>query len=147
MEQPPTTKAIEVRSTDVDADGIVNNAVFYQYCEQARLEHLARFHIIEPGSDRGPRPRRFTIAGNSCRYLAPVHFRETVLVEVSTARIGRTSFTLAYRLLNEADGTLLAESESTQVWLDEDGRPAPFPPEVRVALEASSEEPADTASP
>jgi len=132
-----TRKRIEVRSTDVDDDGIVNNAVFYQYCEQARLDHLVRLKIIDPGSDRGPRPRRFTIAANRCRYLAPAHFRDIVLVEVTTTQVGRTSFTLGYRLFRESDCTPLAESESTQVWLDEGGRPVPFSEPIRRALDMS----------
>jgi acyl-CoA thioester hydrolase len=132
-----TTKHIEVRSTDIDGDGIVNNAVFYQYCEQSRLEHLRALGVVPDRRGERPYNRTFTIVETRCRYLAPASFRDVLAVETRTARVGRSSFALSYRILRDRDGTLLAEGESVQVWLGEDARSTPLPDEIRAALEGS----------
>jgi acyl-CoA thioester hydrolase len=132
-----TTKRIEVRSTDIDGDGIVNNAIFYQYCEQSRLEHLRTLGVNAPPKGDRPYARRFTIVETRCRYLAPAAFRDVLAVETRTTNVGRSSFTLAYRVLRDEDGALLAEGESVQVWLGEDGRSTPLPDAIRAALEGS----------
>lgn len=132
-----TTLGIPVRSSDIDGEGIVNNAVFYEYFEQSRLEHLYEVGVNRPAPGQPPYDRRFTIVETRCRYHAPVGFRETLLVETRTVKVGRSSFTLAYRALKEGDGTLVAEGESVQVWLGPDGRSAPIPDDMRANLEAS----------
>jgi len=46
-----TSIELPVRSVDMDADRVVNNAVYFMYFEQARLAHLRRLGVI-----RQPRP-------------------------------------------------------------------------------------------
>lgn len=133
----PTVKRIEVRSTDVDGDGIVNNAIFYQYCEQSRLDHLRRFGVLPDKRSDRPYNRTFTIAETRCRYHTPARYRDVLLVETRTTRLGSSSFGLAYRITCEDDEALVAEGESVQVWLDQHGRPTPLPDDIRAALEAS----------
>jgi len=57
-----------------------------------------------------------------------------VTVGVGVEDVGRTSFDLAYEV--ESDGSLAVRGESTQVTVDEEGRPAPIPEEWRAVLEA-----------
>lgn len=132
-----TQHRFTVRSTDMDADRIVNNARYFEYFEQARLEHLVALGMI--GRPRLPnsRGRSFTIAETRCRYRAPLRHRDPVLAEAWTERVGNRSFGLAYRLSRESDNLVVAEGDSAQVWLDEEGKPAPLPDDVRAALEAS----------
>lgn len=132
-----TQHRFTVRSTDMDADRIVNNARYFEYFEQARLEHLVALGMI--GRPRLPnsRGRSFTIAETRCRYRAPLRHRDAVLAEAWTERVGNRSFGLAYRLTRESDNLVVAEGDSAQVWLDDEGKPAPLPDDVRAALEAS----------
>lgn len=132
-----TVFPITVRSSDLDGLRHVNNAVYFQYFEQARLAHLARLGFNPPYA-RGDGPRHsIAIAQNACRYKAPAHYGDVLLVKVRTTAVRERSFALAYEVRREGDGTLVAEGESVQVWLGGDGRAAPLPPEVRRALEAS----------
>lgn len=129
-----TTIEIPVRSVDMDADQIVNNAVYFMYFEQARLAHLRQLAII-----RRPRPphepaRSFTIAATDARYLAPTVHPETLAVTARTREVRQRSFILAYEVVRLSDGVRVAEGSSAQVWLDADGRPAPLPGAVRAAL-------------
>ncbi|MBI3030475.1 MAG: acyl-CoA thioesterase [Candidatus Rokubacteria bacterium] len=132
-----TVFPIAVRSTDLDGLRHVNNAVYFQYFEQARLAHLARLGFLPtyvPGE--GPR-HAIAIAETTCRYRAPAYYGDTLLVTVRTREVRRRSFSLTYEVRRQADGVLVAEGESAQVWIDEHERPAPLPDGVRESLEAS----------
>ena len=78
----------------------------------------------------------FCDAETTARYHQPAHFSDTLLVR--TAReVRNRSFSLAFQIIHEGTGELIAEGSSVQVWLDESRRPAPIPPEPRARLEAS----------
>lgn len=126
---------LTVRSTDMDADRNANNAVFFQYFEQSRLEHLVRFAVVEWPRRRDAGGAQFALAQTSAQFRAPAVHRDLLTVSTRTTAIGTKSFTLAYEV--RRDGTLLAEGSSVQVWLDAEGRSAPLPPEARAALERS----------
>jgi acyl-CoA thioester hydrolase len=132
-----TTHRLVVRSTDMDADRIVNNARYFEYFEQVRLEHLVALGLFQRPRQPGTPGRSFTIAETRCRYRAPLRHRDVVLAEAWTERVGVRSFSLAYRLTREADNVVVAEGDSAQVWLDDEGKPAQLPEDVRSALEES----------
>ena len=58
---------IRVRSTDMDADGIVNNARYFEYFEQARLEHLIALEIVVRPRPPEARRRQASAGGTGCR--------------------------------------------------------------------------------
>jgi acyl-CoA thioester hydrolase len=132
-----TVFRIRVRSTDLDGLGHVNNSIFFQYFEQARLEHCARLGRQPVYAREGGARHRFALAETTCRYRAPALFGDTLRVVVRTTEVGQRSFALAYEVRRDGDDTLIAEGSSVQVWLDESGRPAPLPEEFRVSLERS----------
>ena len=133
-----TEYQLRVRSTDMDADGIVNNARYFEFFEQARLEHLAALEVVKRPRPPGAPSRSFTLAETTCRYRAPLRHRDEVVVRAWTSEVRTRSFLLAYDIVR-ADGSVAAEGSSAQVWLDADGKPAVLPPEVRAALEGSRE--------
>ena len=132
-----TALAITVRSTDMDADRNVNNAVYFQYFEQSRLEHLLRLGVIRWPPARGGDPPQFALAETTARFRAPAFHRDVLIVTTRTAAVGTRSFTLAFEVRRQGDDTLICEGSSVQVWLDAAGRAAPLPPDVRAALRAS----------
>jgi len=132
-----TVFPIAVRSTDLDALRHVNNAVYFQYFEQARLAHLARFGLLPTYAPGGTPRHSIAIAETSCRYKAPAYYGDTLLVTVRTREVRQRSFSLTYEVRRQADGVLVAEGESAQVWIDEQERPAPLPDAARRSLEAS----------
>lgn len=132
-----TEHRLVVRSTDMDADQIVNNARYFEYFEQVRLEHLVALGIVGRPRQPGRPGRSFTIAETTCRYLAPLRHRDVVVGQAWTSKVGTRSFALAYRLVRESDGTPVADGSSAQVWLDAEGRPTPLPEDIRETLNAS----------
>ena len=91
---------IWVRSTDMDSDGVVNNARYFEFFEQARLEHMIELGLIRrprlPGDDDG---RTFTIAETSCRFRAPLRHRDWVRVRCWLSEGRNRSFILSYEIL------------------------------------------------
>jgi len=132
-----TETQIRVRSTDVDADRNVNNAVFFIYFEQGRLQHLLRLGVI----DRYPHPPGerplYTIAETTARFRAPAFYGDVLTVRTRTGEVRTRSFVLLYEVYREANGTLVCEGSSAQVWLDQQGHPTPLPTQARAALLAS----------
>ena len=134
-----TEITIQVRSTDMDADGIVNNARYFEYFEQARLEHLVAIGLVKRPRPPGEPSRSFTIAETTCRYKAPTRHRDALVVRAWTQQVGNRSFALGYEIVRSEGRAVVAEGSSAQVWLDAEGRPAPLDDLARTALVDSLE--------
>ncbi|MBI4337682.1 MAG: acyl-CoA thioesterase [Chloroflexi bacterium] len=135
----PATAEVEimVRSTDMDGDMVVNNAVFFTYFEQARLTLLRRLGVIPEEYLRQPgMVPSFTIAETTGRFRAPARFRDVLVMRARVAEVRNRSFSMAYEATNQASGTLVAEGSSVQVWVNGEGQPVPLPEHVRAALAA-----------
>ena len=122
----------------MDADGIVNNARYFDFFEQARLEHMTRLGLIVRPRPPEDRSRSFTLAETTCRYRAPLQHRDWIRVRCWTSEVRSRSFIFAYEIVLRDTGVLAAEGSSAQVWLDAEGKPATFPPGVRKNLDESA---------
>ena len=130
-----TVTELIVRPRDMDADRNVNNAVYFEYFHQSRLEHLARLGVWRP---RGSGDENlFALAENTCRYLAPSFYGDVLEIWTATHAVGRSSFQLVYQIWRQNDDALIAASHSVQVWLDGRNQPTQLPPLVREGLTAT----------
>ena len=130
-----TVTTLIVRPADMDADRNVNNAVYFEYFHQSRLEHLARLGVWRP---RGSQDENlFALAENTCRYLAPSFYGDVLLIWTTTHAVGQSSFQLVYRIWRKSDDALIAAAHSVQVWLDGRNQPTSLPLPVREGLTAS----------
>ncbi len=130
-----TVTELIVRPRDMDADRNVNNAVYFEYFHQSRLEHLARLGVWHP---RGSQDKNlFALAENTCRYLAPSFYGDVLLIWTATHAVGQSSFQFVYRIWRQSDDALIAASHSVQVWLGGPNQPTPMPLPVREGLTAS----------
>lgn len=105
---------INVRFRDLDAMGHVNNAVFFTYFEQGRLDFFnsASSENTFPGFD-------FILAHISCDYLKPVTIDDRLLLQIKVANIGSKSFTFDYTIVNRNDAdAIYATGKSVQVCYD-----------------------------
>jgi YbgC/YbaW family acyl-CoA thioester hydrolase len=133
------------RSYELDMLGHVNNAVFLNWLEQARLQ------VFE---ELGWRVEELIAGRWSCNvvrieidYRREVRFGDEVELDTRVEAIGRSSITLAHQLRRtkrgagfraqpapSGSGELVAEARAVVVWLDTEGRPTPVPDEARAAL-------------
>lgn len=125
---------IPVRSTDMDADQVVNNAIYFMYFEQVRLNHLQRFGVIGSPWQSYDVAQPFAIVATEARFLAPTRYPETLHLLTWTREVRTRSFTLGFRARRRSDGVIVVEGSSAQVWLDAAGQATPLPDGVRQAL-------------
>lgn len=106
---------IEVRYRDLDANGHVNNAVYFTYFEQARIAYTKAVR----GWDRvTPRDLGLVIAEASCRYKSPVFLGDVLIVNTRVSTIRHSSFTMEYEVLERQTGRLVATGTTVQVLYD-----------------------------
>ncbi len=130
-----TTTRVVVRPNDMDADRNVNNAVYFDYFYQARLEHLRRLGIYDV--DNPQYANLFALIENTCRYLVPAYYGDVLILWTATHAVGTSSFQLVYHVWRERDEVFIALGHSGQVWLDGASQATPLPPAVCTALTAA----------
>jgi acyl-CoA thioester hydrolase len=128
----PFSHPIEVRFSDLDVMGHVNNAVMVSFVEQARYQWWRSFLGGRAFQEEG-----FLIVRIEVDYRRPILLGDEVQVELCCTHVGNTSFELGYRVTKGLGGELFAEGKSIQVMLDfATHRPKPFAPATRAWLEA-----------
>jgi acyl-CoA thioester hydrolase len=121
---------LTVRFRDCDAMGHVNHAVYFTYLEQCRLTFWRELTgAPAPGT-------RVIVARAECDYRAPAHFGDELEVRLSVGAIGRTSFGLAYEIVNVATDRKLADGKTVMVCYDyAAAKPQTLPDATRALLE------------
>jgi acyl-CoA thioester hydrolase len=124
------TTRIPVRWIDQDLFGHVNNAMYFTYFEQARVDWLATLDV-EWEQGVGP-----VIVRTTCEYKRPVSYPATVVVDFFADEPGRSSVQTHYEIRVDGDpDTLYAFGEARVVWVDvAKGRPVSLPDKVREAI-------------
>ena len=124
---------IEVRFRDCDPMGHVNNAVYLSYLEVARFAWWRRAFGPSGLTDQG-----FIVARVEIDYRKPALPGERLLVRLRLDSLGRSSFTVAYEVLNMRTREVVAEARSVQVAYDyAQGKSVPLSEDLRAKLEAS----------
>ncbi len=140
LAQFPAWVPIEVRYSDLDTQGHVNNAVYFTYFEHARVRFLSnlRERVLDElrresgeGSDTRPAASAdlpFVVATASCVYRRPITGLDPIVVGVRCAGASRASVDLEYALCDRPHGQLFATGATTLVSVDPaSGRPRSLP--------------------
>ena len=131
-EQFPFWTTIDVRWGDMDAMRHVNNAVYFTYCEAARIALLQAVggRRKDENSSHGP-----TLVATSCDYLREVRFPARLDIGVRVERLTLRSFALEYGLFFHGTDEVAAVARSVNAWVDYEVKKAiPLPDELRAAL-------------
>jgi acyl-CoA thioester hydrolase len=122
-----------IRWSDVDSYGHVNNVKYFEYLQEARIAFLSS---LSPGWPRGREGA--VLARIDVDYRRPIRFRpQPVVVETWVTRIGRSSYDLGSRIVDQPDlTTVFAEARAVIVAYDvEKLRSRPLTEQERAALE------------
>ena len=123
-------KRIEVRFRDCDPMGHVNNAVYMTYLEVARF-NFWRDVVGLPGPE-GP---GFILARSEVDYRGQAEPGDLLDVHVRAVRIGKSSFTVASRIVRPSDDALILDASNVLVMYDYGAkRPVPVPQAARDVL-------------
>ena len=117
------------RFSDLDPLGHVNNVVFLDYLQEARIRAFLQINYTE----------FFEISQvmvhQSIDFRRPIMYStEPLTIETWVSSVGNTSYCMKYRILSEA-GELAAEAESVMVCFDKD-KAVPIPDTLRSALQS-----------
>lgn len=125
---------VNVRFSETDAFGHVNNTVAFVYYEQARInyfEHLGMMKSWVMGDT-------MIVTGDlQCDYIRQVKFGEKLNVGVKTAHIGRTSLDMHYVIKNEKDQICMTGRGRIVQINKNSGKPASWDEQMKEKLESS----------
>ncbi|MBL0406731.1 acyl-CoA thioesterase [Microvirga aerilata] len=122
LEAYPSRTSADIRYSDLDRQGHVNNAVFATFSEVGRVAFM-----YDPARPLASEGRSFVIARLLIDFRAELFWPGTVEIGTGVVRVGRSSFTLAQGMFS--DGRLVATTEATIVMVDkETRRSTPLPP-------------------
>ena len=129
MDAPLHRHACEVAFGDTDASGWTHFPNIFRFAEQAEHALLKSRGILVFDRDRGGWPR----VRVSCDFKRPLHGGERIEVLLAVARLGRSSITWNFEILNAA-GESAATGSMTNVRVDATGKPQEISAAERAAL-------------
>lgn len=116
------TKTMPTRYADLDAFCHVNNTHYFDYMLEAR-------HALFPDNDALNAPCYFFIINARCVFYQPVYYPGDVEIKLYLTHTGRSSFTFAYKILQNAE--LCAEGSTVLVCIDKEKlSPIKIPDEI-----------------
>jgi acyl-CoA thioester hydrolase len=132
LEGFPITLRFPVHWSEMDAYGHVNNSRYFVWFESARIDYLSHIGLVSAGhSGMGP-----ILASTHADFLKPVVFPANVLAGARVSRIGRSSITMEYAVVDADRSTLYARGGAVIVTIRyPEYEKMQVPPEVRAAIE------------
>ena len=126
------TTRLPIRWGDMDALGHVNNAVYFRYIEQARVEWLAGTGFMADGATQGP-----VVINAHCTFLRQLKYPGEIEIRTFIGAIGRSSFETIQEIRRiDTPEVLCASGGAKVVWVDfSEDRSMPIPAALREILE------------
>jgi len=121
---------LTVRSYELDSYNHVNNAVYLQYLEFARIEYLRAIGFDYPGLYEAG--YFLFVTHIDIRYKSPARLFDELSIEVEPIKLGKVSGTFRQRIVNQK-GDLCAEADVSWGCVDTTGRPTKIPDEFYVS--------------
>jgi acyl-CoA thioester hydrolase len=103
-----------IRWGDMDAMGHVNNAVYFRYLEQARIEWLSQIDCAPNPAGEGP-----VIINAHCTFIRQLKYPGEIEVRTYLGEIGRSSFESIQEIRRVDDmQTIAAQGGAKIVWVN-----------------------------
>ncbi len=122
---------IPIRWGDMDAFGHVNNAVYFRYIEQARINWLDSLGLNFAQDEQG-----VVVVNAFCNFMKPVEYPADLVIKTYIAnptRVGLDTFNVM-SLVSDPD-TVRSTSGATIVWVYlKTQKAACWPPELKAKL-------------
>ncbi|OPH36549.1 acyl-CoA thioesterase [Moraxella atlantae] len=109
---------------DMDAFNHVNNVVYYDYAQRARVYLLQLLGMFNQYNTT-------VVVASSCRFVRPVVFPDTLAIGIRITHIGTTSMTYSYHYVSQVQQEVVATAESVLVFVDRNGQKRPISDDER----------------
>ena len=121
---------LTVRSYELDSYCHVNNAVYLNYLEYARMEFLNRIGFdFKKLTDEG---YMLYVTHVDIRYKASARLCEKLFIEVEHTKLGKLSGTF-HQIVRNEQGIVCAEADVSWGCVNKEGRPTKLPEEYLVS--------------
>jgi acyl-CoA thioester hydrolase len=130
-----TTYRRKVRFSDTDPQGVVFNANYFTYVDDAMTDFFEHVGLSFPDlAERGFDP---VVVHAECDFRSPGRIGETLVTEVRAEKFGDTSIVFGFEIAEETSGRPVATGHEVYVFLDR-GRHEPIhvPDFIRAAFGA-----------
>lgn len=129
MEKFRFNTPIEIRFSDLDAYGHVNNALFFTYLETARIKLFQQHFGPFLGSEL-----MFLVVRAECDYRLPIELNDPLQITVSIEEVRHSSFNFSYQVHN-GGGKIFAVAKTVMVCYDPKiKKPVAIPPEIKAVF-------------
>ncbi|WP_058534085.1 acyl-CoA thioesterase [Legionella saoudiensis] len=124
-------KTFSIAWGDMDALGHVNNARYFDYFQEARIEWLRELNI-KMTEQMGP-----VVVQVACTYLKPVVYPATVVLRSRIYNMGNSSMMMDHDLYQNE--VLMAQGSCKVVWVDyTKNKSVPLPDSIRTYFAGTS---------
>jgi acyl-CoA thioester hydrolase len=117
---------LRVRYAETDQMGVVYHSNHFIWFEIGRVELMRQlgFSYRDMEKEHG---LFIAVADARCRYKAPVHYDEEIIVRTRLKNVRESMVHFGYELRRAEDGLLLAEGETTHVVTNHQMNTTPLP--------------------
>lgn len=127
----PIETLIRVRYAETDKSGIVYNAHYLTWFEVARGEFFWS-RGMDYGRDIEARGFHWPLSEANLRYHAAAFYGDVLTVRAWIDKVQSRAMTIRYEIVR--GDTKICTGFTTHINIDDNGRPVPFPPDVRALL-------------
>jgi acyl-CoA thioester hydrolase len=127
---------LRVRYAETDQMGVVYHSNHFVWFEVGRVELLRQlgFSYRDMEAVDG---RFIAVAEAKCRYRAPAHYDEEIVVRTQLLNVRDSVIHFGYELRQGADNSLIAEGETTHIVTDANMKVAVLPEKYLTAFRAA----------
>lgn len=113
---------------EMDAFQHVNNVVYFQYFENARLAYFEKTGVNEHKEATGIGP---ILASTKCDYKAPLTYPDTIKIGATIEELAEKRFLMHYAVWSTNQQKVVAEGEGLVVYFDYNaGKSCPVPEQI-----------------
>ncbi len=105
--------SISVRWGDMDAAGVINNAIYFRYVEDVRVSWFQKIGYTLDMRETGP-----VLVNASMDFLLAVSFPCNLIVRMFAEPPGRSSVKTHYELCCSDTGRIMAKGSAVVVWVN-----------------------------
>lgn len=131
----PFTHTVRVRYAETDQAGMAHHSAFLPWFEEGRIALLRT--LGKPYQQFEAEGIHFPVREAFCRYWAPAHFDDVLVVSTVIEETGGASVRFGYRITRESDAMLVAEGHTLHACVNNEGRVKRLPKEIRELLGGS----------
>jgi len=115
---------LKVRTYELDSYNHVNNAVYLNYLEYARMEYLNRIGFdFKTLTEEG---YMLYVTHVDIKYKLSARLNETLFIEVEHTKLGKLSGTF-HQIVRNKEGQVCAEADVSWGCVNKEGRPTKMP--------------------